>query len=426
MFKEKSHITDNNETGDCNDTVFTFFQRKKRCKFWPVFIAGIFLIGTSVLDFTYMSNIKYHMPVVDLVELLQTKGIIEDVLILDLLKDIYIRREATYLENVSNSTIVIQPTLYVDPMGISLHIKEGYCFSSQAEEITYPPIGVQTIIHQTSERLIGETTSFMLKYVIPLHQSSKINESSELVKYFRLLKKGNIGISAVNGVLIVLALYYEIFVTGKMWSAFYVLVCIIAVSTGLIASTLYNMIISIIVTLNSCTLKSYGISSIYVFQYLFAMIIFIIYLVRAKRIFQYLVAEKLIKKQCETFQPSPPSSLYSPVKQGTLSPKLGIDPSSKAVVESPHNLTSLDPMYKKPPILENKSYLILAGPARMRPSLKMGINIEHSSSLVDGRSVSAPVFQWVGSSSTNSQVASPRLNSPRIDSTELIPCKSET
>ncbi|CAH2352124.1 hypothetical protein CLIB1423_05S06172 [[Candida] railenensis] len=437
-------------------------------------IAGLVLVLFNVTNLQYSHYFSTSFPLVDIVEFLQLPNTVSqssfpDELLLEVLKDVYTRREETYLRNINSTTIIVKPILQIDQDYISLTLKEGYFIKSHTNEaVMYPHIEMHSSIKESSENMLSEGRTFIRKYLMPLLHSSKVRDFTDVPRRIRRLQVGNYCINLFSFLLLVLICVKEGLEYSSAWRECFSLIFLVLCSLMLVSLAFFNITISIMVGYRLPNTRSHFVSVLYAVQFVFFLGILIYYTKIIKADITHYISERSIRRDCRDYEPSSKdtSSIYSP-SPATENAKSGGVPVAKSRLSSNMNspftqtinLDSspignamdnkilsnegpLDPKYASPESAKTSiqnQHQNLIGAARIRQFSKSGIFHENSLSPLGSRSFSAPVFQFLGTGSTivshveeekilqSAKISEEPIESPTfLNSIELEPCETNS
>lgn len=469
--QQDSQDENSSEQGSMRKTLSR--KRKKNSSIHFV-IAGLVVVLFNATNLQFLHYFSISFPLVDIVEFLQlpipsSKGTFPDELLVDLLKDIYSRREQTYLRNINSTTIIVKPIFQIDQNYISVTLKEGYFLKSDKKEAAiYPPIEIHSSIKELSENRFSEGRTFIRKFLMPLLHSSKLQDFTDVPRRIRKLQVGNYCINLFSLLLLVTVGVKEGFESKTIWREFCSLTLLLLSTLILLLLAFFNATISIMVGYRLPNTKSHFVSLLYILQFLFFLGVFVFYTKAIKADITHYISERSIRRDCKDYEPSlkVTSSIYSPspvienVKSGgtqgiksrissnmsspfsqtihfSLSPKENSSDNKILSNEAP-----LDPMYASSESAKTSiqnQHQNLVGAARIRQFSKSGVFHENPLSSLGSRSFSAPVFQFLGTGSTivshteaekilqSAKVSEEPAESPNfLDSIELEPCETNS
>lgn len=389
----------------------------RKVNMWPFALSLFLLVLVNAINYWHLSEFSYPLPLVDIVQVLvkpENQMSPKPNILIDLLRDIYLRLEPTYLETLANSTIVVEPVLTVKSYLLTLLLKEGYLFVSPSHKVSvFPLLSIESVLRQKLQKSNAakmfeyEVSNFIERFIFPLdpfhHFSDDVGRN--LASNFRLLEIGNCGLLFSTLLLFAAANFYEYRKPKKDWGTFAVIFGIHLGALSLVTFSIINLLTAARIDLLLANFKSHFICISYLIQLLISIFCCIRYIYRAKRQVSYILAEREIRRQTKDFKISPTSSVYSSVNM-----KNDLSPIQESKSSPPEN--TLDPMKQicrsNLGISIPPSYLTHAGPVLVRSPPKIGVFKSTPSPQNDTRSFSAPVFAT--SQGVSGSLASPLQN----------------
>ena len=391
----------------------SLFSARLVQRIWTVICSAALIVAVNVINFWVLNKFEFELDKVDLVRLFKDEYNLlqqfEVPPLPSLLRDAYSRKEKAYLRHLNTSSIILKPRLLIDQTLVALTLVEGYYVRGLNYSVRLPMEVLSTIREK-----ITKGRSFLRLFVVPFDLSSKYGDFVGLSSTVMRLTIGNWGILA--GCLALMSLWIcqklapmHRFPVDMTRTASAASIC---VSTMIVALfTFHNVVIAAMIDMKLPNTRSHLVVLTYILQFAIAAIVTANNALQLKLYVQVWLRERDIGRQCKEFTASPTSSIYSPLERTRLMAG-GFSSNSRkkppTVLQSPDRVIldvsnekedSLDPLYRRPDNLtrNDSKYLMLTGPARLRPMPSM--KCSEDATPADSRSFSAPVFHYLGTGS---------------------------